>query len=146
MSKRFTLQEADSLLPQLEKDLRQAVSLNFEFGKAESELRAISQHVTLSGGVLVNREQLVRLRSRRDALAARLKEISDGIQQFGCVVKDLNIGLIDFPTLFRGEEVYLCWKLGESGIQFWHGVEEGYQGRKRIDQDFLDNHKGDPPN
>jgi len=52
--------------------------------------------------------------------------------------------LIDFPTLLRGEEVYLCWRVGEEGIQFWHRVEEGYRGRKRIDADFLIHHRGDP--
>jgi hypothetical protein len=61
----------------------------------------------------------------------------------GVLVKDLDTGLVDFPTLFRGVEVYLCWKLGENGIEFWHGVEEGFRGRKSIDQDFLDHHEGD---
>jgi hypothetical protein len=59
------------------------------------------------------------------------------------VVKDLDIGLIDFPTLFHGVEVYLCWKLDEPAIEFWHGVDEGFRGRKAIDRDFRDNHRGD---
>jgi hypothetical protein len=58
------------------------------------------------------------------------------------MVKDLDIGLIDFPTLFRGREVYLCWRMGETGIRYWHG-EEGFRGRKEIDRDFLDNHSAD---
>jgi hypothetical protein len=58
-------------------------------------------------------------------------------------VKDLDIGLVDFPTTFNGVEVYLCWKLGEPGIEFWHGVEEGFRGRKPIDREFLENHRGD---
>ena len=62
------------------------------------------------------------------------------------LVKDLDSGLIDFPTLFRGDEVYLCWKLGESGIGFWHKIEDGFPGRKPIDQDFKDNHRGEIPN
>src|ERR1022692_1227749 len=45
--------------------------------------------------------------------------------------------------LFRGEEVYLCWKLDEASIQFWHGTHEGFAGRKGIDQDFLDHHEGE---
>ena len=65
------------------------------------------------------------------------------IQENGVVVKDLDIGLIDFPTLFRGEEVYLCWKLGETGIRFWHGLDEGFRGRKPIDEEFLANHRGE---
>ncbi len=67
-------------------------------------------------------------------------------QDAGCLVKDLEKGLVDFPTLFRGEEVYLCWKLGEESIQFWHGTHEGFAGRKPIDQAFLENHEGDAAN
>jgi len=72
-----------------------------------------------------------------------LRNAIESVQELGCVVKDLDIGLIDFPTLFRGEEVYLCWKLGEPVIAFWHGVDEGFRGRKAIDRDFRDNHCGD---
>ena len=64
------------------------------------------------------------------------------MQEIGCLIKDLDIGLIDFPTTYRGEEVYLCWKLGEPGIEYWHGVDEGFRGRKPIDQDFLDTPPG----
>jgi hypothetical protein len=58
-------------------------------------------------------------------------------------VKDLELGLLDFPTLYRGKEVCLCWRLGEPEIAFWHEVDEGYKGRKPIDQAFLENHRGD---
>src|ERR1035441_793134 len=47
-----------------------------------------------------------------------------------------------FPTLFRGQEVYLCWKLGEPFIEFWHGMNEGFRGRKAIDRDFSDHLEG----
>ena len=73
----------------------------------------------------------------------RLREAIEQMQELGCVIKDLDTGLLDFPTLFRGKEVYLCWKLGEPSIGFWHGVDEGFRGRKPIDQDFLDHHEGD---
>ena len=146
MAKRFTLKQAESLLPELEKEVRRAISLKSEYTEAASEMDTISRRIMMSGGALVNREQLVALKSRRETSAARLKEAIEAIQQFGCLVKDLDIGLLDFPTLFRGQEVYLCWKLGERGIQFWHGVEEGFGGRKKIDRDFLDNHTGAPPN
>jgi hypothetical protein len=48
--------------------------------------------------------------------------------------------------LLHGEEVYLCWKLGESAIHFWHGVHEGFRGRKPIDQEFIEHHQGERPN
>ncbi len=67
-------------------------------------------------------------------------------EQSGVLVKDLEKGLADFPTLLRGEEVYLCWKLDEDAIKFWHGTNEGFAGRKAIDQDFLDHHEGEKAN
>ena len=65
------------------------------------------------------------------------------IDELGVQVKDLETGLVDFPTLFRGEEVYLCWRMDEADIDHWHGVHEGFDGRKAIDRAFLDNHRGD---
>lgn len=144
MGRHFTLEEAERLLPRVEEDLRQAMTLRAEYGKAEAEIESILRRVALLGGSVVNHQHVVRLQSRREALGARLKEVIQGIHEYGCLVKDLEIGLIDFPTLFRGEEVYLCWRMGEEGIQFWHRVEEGYRGRKKIDADFLIHHRGDP--
>jgi hypothetical protein len=95
------------------------------------------------GGVAVDRERAIQSRARRDAAASSLRDAVERVHEFGCLLKDLDIGLIDFPTLFRGEEVYLCWKLGEPGIAYWHGVDEGFKGRKPIDRDFLDHHTGD---
>jgi hypothetical protein len=65
------------------------------------------------------------------------------IEEMGVVVKDLDVGLVDFPTLFRGEEVYLCWRMDEDDIDHWHGVNEGFAGRKPIDQHFVENHRGE---
>ena len=94
-------------------------------------------------GVMVDRETVLETRARRDRHGQRLKSAIEKIQEHGCVIKDLDIGLVDFPTLFRGEEVYLCWRMGESGIRFWHGVNEGFAGRKQIDREFLENHLGE---
>lgn len=143
MPKRFTIQEAERLLPEIKSTMKLAVELRTAFQDAEVQFHSATQRIAMAGGSLVNRESLLALRSRRDATAQRLKEAIEEVQQRGCLVKDLDMGLLDFPTLFRGVEVYLCWKLGEDGIHFWHGVEEGYRGRKPIDQEFLDNHRGD---
>ena len=146
MARFFTLRQAERLLPEVGPAIRDAISLKSNYQQAEAEVQRTAEWIRLSGGASVNRDQVLEAKNRRDASAAQLKEAIEKVHEFGCVVKDLDIGLIDFPTLFRGEEVYLCWKLGEAGIQFWHGVEEGFAGRKKIDQDFLDNHKGDLPN
>lgn len=61
-----------------------------------------------------------------------LQNTLNRIQERGVIVKDLNRGLIDFPHLKDGREVYLCWELGEDAIEFWHEVEDGYSGRQKI--------------
>ena len=144
MSKRFTLAEAQSLVPRLESAMRSAVALKTEFSDAEGALRAFLERVTMMGGMMVDRDRARTTRERRNSLAQRLKSAIEQVQEVGCVVKDLDMGLVDFPTLFRGVEVCLCWKLGETRIEYWHGMEEGFRGRKRIDEDFLRHHRGDP--
>ena len=101
---------------------------------------AISR-IRISGGMRVDREGHLAARTRRDSSAAGLKEALERVEQAGALVKDLDIGLIDFLTLYRGREVCLCWKLGEDRIAFWHSTEEGFRGRREIDQDFLKNHR-----
>jgi hypothetical protein len=143
MSKRFTHAEAQSLLPEVGRLLKDALSAKSEYQEAEKAIQEISERVMLMGGLMVDRDKALASRSRRDAAAAMLKTSVEAVQETGCVVKDLDIGLVDFPTLFKGVEVYLCWKLGEPAIEFWHGVDEGFRGRKPIDQEFLRNHRGD---
>lgn len=143
MARRFTLAEAQGLIPSVDPLLREAVSLKSEYQEAEQVMQTIAQRVALMGGLLVNREHVIDVKHRRDEAGVKLKDTIEQVQEFGCVVKDLDMGLIDFPTLLRGEEVCLCWKLGEAKIEYWHGTEEGFRGRKAIDQDFLDHHRGD---
>jgi hypothetical protein len=145
MAKRFTLAEAQRLIPELDRLLRQALDAKSEYQDAEQVIHEFSERVMMMGGVMVDRDRALTARARRDDAASRLREGIEAVLGTGCLVKDLDIGLVDFPTLFRGTEVYLCWRLGESGITFWHGVDEGYRGRKPIDQDFLDHHQGDRP-
>ena len=146
MARYFTLQQAQKLLPQVESTVREAIFLKTEHQQAEEELQTATQRVAMLGGVDLDHRTFLDRRARRDASALRLKEVLEQIHEFGCLVKDLDVGLIDFPTLFRGEEVYLCWKLGESRIGFWHRVEDGFRGRQAIDRDFIDNHRGEAQN
>lgn len=143
MSRRFTFAEAQSLIPQVDTLLREAVTLKSDYQEAEHAIQATAQRISMSGGMIVDRDHAIDAKNRRDGAASKLRAAIEQVQEFGCVIKDLDTGLIDFPTLLRGEEVYLCWKLGEPKIAFWHGVDEGFRGRKAIDQDFLDHHRGD---
>jgi hypothetical protein len=144
MSKRFSLAEAQSLIPELDRLLREAMAAKSVYDESEKANQAFAERVMLMGGIMLDRDQVLERRKVRQESAARLRSSIEQVQELGCVVKDLDTGLIDFPTTLRGVEVYLCWKLGEPSIAFWHGVDEGFRGRKAIDRDFLDNYKGDP--
>ena len=144
MARRFYLSEAESLLPQVRAWIEEAVGLKAVCQEAEQKIEALSQKVMLYGGIIVDRERAQAVRQQRAESLEQLKAVVERIQETGCLVKDLDQGLVDFPTLFQGEEVYLCWKLDEPGIQFWHRVEDGFAGRKPIDDDFRENHRGDP--
>ena len=146
MPRFFTLSQAEKLLPQVESAIRAAILHKSEFESAESEWQSFSRRLMETGGMQVDRSRVIAQKNRRESAANDVKNSIERVEEFGCIVKDLDIGLIDFPTLLNGQEVYLCWKLGESGIQFWHGVHEGYRGRKAIDDQFLEQHQGELPN
>ncbi len=143
MSRRFTIREAESLLPRIGELLREALALNAAYREAAGAFSAITSRIVSMGGVSLDRRRAAEARITRDHTAAQLKQTLETIQESGCVVKDLDIGLVDFPTLYRGQEVYLCWKLGEPDIRFWHGTDEGFAGRKPIDDAFLREHRGE---
>lgn len=67
-----------------------------------------------------------------DGMSERLVAIAGEIESIGCVLRDLDAGLVDFPFRVRGGAVFLCWRLGEPAILFWHRPEEGFAGRKPI--------------
>jgi len=146
MPRFFTIQQAQGLLPGVEAAIRDATFLKSELDAAEIELRSTFERITMMGGAHIDRDHLAGQKKRREQSATQLKEAIEKIQSYGCQVKDLDIGLIDFPSLYHGQEVCLCWKIGEAAIEYWHGVTEGFRGRKKIDREFLDNHRGDRTN
>jgi hypothetical protein len=143
MARRFTLWEAERILPQIREWTREAVAVKAHYSAADRVVQALVARITMMGGIVVDREGAAEDKERRDAAKRQLRSLLENFEQAGVEVKDLDTGLVDFPTLFRGEEVYLCWKLDEASIQFWHGTQEGFAGRKAIDQDFLDHHGGE---
>ena len=143
MERLFTVEQAEGLIAALEGDLRRALDLKTEYEALDEEARGWLRRVSMAGGSRVDHTEILASRARMAEALARLKVVIDGIQEHGCLVKDLDKGLIDFPAMFRGERVLLCWKLGETGIEFWHGMEEGFGGRKPIDAEFLRTHRGE---
>lgn len=142
MTRYFTLREALDLLPVMERHLRDAVAAKSHLDETERVLTALHRKVSMLGGVALDPAENIAARRRRDEAAQQLKSELEAMAEVGVQVKDLDIGLIDFPTLYRGREVLLCFRMGEETIRYWHGTDEGFRGRKEIDQDFLDHHEG----
>ena len=143
MPRYFTLPQAQEVLPEVEQYLKDALFHKAEAQKAQQELQQVAERIRFSGGARINPGEQLSLRTRRDSSIAALKEALDKIDGAGALIKDLDIGLIDFLTRFQDRDVCLCWRLGEDGIRFWHSTEEGFRGRKAIDQEFLEGHSGD---
>lgn len=129
----FTLPEAERTLRDVEPLLASAVDCRRKLAEAEEKLGQITSRIMMMGGILVNTELTSKLREEREHLATIIREALEGIEATGCLVKDLDTGLLDFPARIGGEEVYLCWRLGEGRIRFYHRQDEGFSGRKPLD-------------
>jgi hypothetical protein len=130
----FTLEEAQALLPVLESLLRTAIDGKKLIESVDAELQELAHRVFLSGGLQVNIVHMARRKAEREKSIQRVKDSVAEIDAMGVQVKDLDIGLLDFPCEVDGRTVLLCWKLGEKGITHWHGISEGFAGRKPIDE------------
>ena len=137
MPRYFTLREARAALPAVRRDIRDAVQAKGRYQQADGALQELGQRILMRGGIMVDTVAAEAWKTQRDSGAQTLKNTLGRIEDLGVVVKDLDVGLIDFPTLYRGKEVYLCWRMDEDDIDFWHGTQEGFAGRKLIDSEFL---------
>jgi hypothetical protein len=129
----FTLKEAETTRRELEPFLVEAMESRKKLAALDEHLTAVAARIMMMGGVLVPYEKLSVMRAEHRQLAESLKSTLSRILETGCLIKDLEIGLLDFPSLLNNEEVYLCWKLGEDRIRFYHRQDEGFAGRKPLD-------------
>lgn len=127
MPKLFTLDEANALLPELRVmlgELRQALA---ELEKIEPEVAALRQRVRGNG-----RDGSDEPLAQQQAVRRRIQQQIARVQELGCELKDLRLGLIDFPSERGGEIVHLCWKLDEGQVRFWHPTDVGFAGRQPL--------------
>lgn len=136
MSRTFTLDEAQTLLPVLETLVRKAQNSGTRAAEIEVELDRLRQRIFLAGGVHVDVASAARRRAERDKSLQETKDALAEMEAIGVQVKDLDKGLLDFPCIVDGRTVLLCWKLGEKEIGFWHSIEDGFAGRKPLDSRF----------
>jgi len=132
--KYFKREEAEELLPVIEYHLEQARAQSAEMERLSEELSQAAARVMALGGSVPPLGKLAGIKAQREQFLERVKQAVAHIQDTGCILKDLETGLIDFPSFLNGQEVYLCWKLGEEHVDWWHGIHEGFAGRKRLDE------------
>jgi hypothetical protein len=130
----FTLDEAQVLVPVLESLLRTAIAGKKLMEEVEAEMQALAHRIFLNGGTHVDVVPLARRKAERAKAEQRAKDALAEIDSIGVQVKDLEVGLLDFPCEVEGRTVLLCWKMGEQSITHWHTPEEGFAGRKVIDE------------
>jgi len=121
--KHYTLEQARVLLPQIRKWLKQMVDLRSVLEAHDRKVEALMEPGCDVGGPLVNRWVEVMGNIKEVLLEFHRREIQ---------IKDLDRGLIDFPAVIGGREVFLCWEQDEEDIEFWHDLDAGYAGRERL--------------
>ncbi len=141
MARTFTVAEAETLLPVLESLLRSAIAAKALIEEVDAEQQELTHRIFLNGGTAVDIIKVARRKAEREKALQKAKDAVAEIDATGVQVKDLDIGLLDFPCLVGEEVILLCWKLGEKGITHWHGMEEGFRGRKPIDERILKGQK-----
>ena len=131
--KMFTLEEANSLVPTLELEFGRVARLRAELGPLiekvggpEAAVAILQQGATPPHGM---EHEATRLKDLAASIAATVERVND----LGCLVKDLDMGLVDFFSLKDNEPVFLCWQFGEPAITHWHAVDKGFAGRRPID-------------
>jgi len=137
----FTLDEAHLLLPVLESLLKQAIESKQLVERIDREFEDLNHRVFLAGGTLINIARVAARKAERERAVQKIKDTLSEIDATGVQVKDLDIGLLDFPCLVDDGMILLCWKLGEEKITHWHSLEEGFKGRKPIDEKILKQQK-----
>ena len=126
MFSHFTLKEANAMLPSVIKKFKNIVNLKNDLIRIQSELESNPKYISSFKDYVLKKQEM------NSAISNFYKAIED-LENAGVVIKSVDEGLLDFPSLMFNEEIWLCWKEGETEIKFWHGKDEGFNGRKPVE-------------
>jgi len=121
----FTPKDVNKILLEIQKQFSQIILLRNKVISLQEDLQKITNEGSKLGTFIAKKQEL------NSAVSRLYKEI-EGLEKRGIMIKSVDDGLLDFPSLRFDEEVWLCWKYGESEIKFWHGRDEGFMGRKPL--------------
>jgi hypothetical protein len=131
----FTVEEANRLIPYLEASLETLSAMAREIGGLQRELDVLA---AISGtGVTRENPDVKEFRdkqSRQKDLVDRYRALLSEVAGHGCILRDLDVGLVDFYTTVRDRIVCLCWRRGEAGIGYWHPMDQGFSGRRPLSE------------
>jgi hypothetical protein len=130
----FTREEANTLLEEVRPVAESLVAHRRALTLAAARRARLTARISGNGGDFDPQEPR-ELDEQLEREAEAVTRAVERLQRLGVLVKDLDRGLVDFPSLRDGEEVLLCWQVGEEEITHWHGVAEGFAGRKPLDSD-----------
>ena len=127
----FTPEEANALLPKIREEVGEIQALK---RKIETRYLYLKQLKSQTGKAQADKpDPFFMLESELEFMQIEAQTLVQSIHMKGAQLKDIDMGLVDFPSVRDGKEVLLCWRLGEDEVGHWHGLDEGFIGRKRID-------------
>lgn len=127
----FTPNEANSLLPDVQRMLQDLLAKK---NRIESERKTMQELALEEGG------EASELGNKKiQELMDEIQRIVGLLEEMGCIVRHIDEGIVDFPALRYGKQVYLCWRLGEPTVAYWHDMENGFDGRSRIKENEIAN-------
>ena len=130
MARMFSVDEANALIPRMSEIVREMQEKKPKVDSLREELGDMTE--TAAGNGHLVEGDLREKRRRAQILVERLNELLEELSGIGCELKGVEEGLVDFPTMREGRTVYLCWKLGEERIDFWHELDTGFTGRQPL--------------
>jgi hypothetical protein len=125
MFSHFTIKDANEVLPTVIKKFKDIVHLKDKAVLIQSEMETNPKYISNFKDYVIKKQEL------NTTMSNFYKAIED-LENMGVMIKSIEEGLLDFPSIRFNEEVFLCWKEGETEIKFWHGKDEGFMGRKPL--------------
>ena len=121
----FTIDKANTILPKVKKKFEEILCCKNNVMDIQEELQNLSDSNC-------SFEKFIRKKQELNHIVTNLYKLIQELEDMGAMVKSVDEGLLDFPSIRYDKEIWLCWKYGESKVKFWHGKEEGFMGRKPI--------------
>lgn len=132
-NKIFSVEEANRLIPYLTQAMGSLTSMAREIAALQGEMRVLG--AIESSGATSRNQDIRNLRENEARCGRLLEEFRAALHEIasrGCILKDLDLGLVDFYTMARDRVVCLCWRLGEPRVTYWHPTDEGFSGRRPL--------------